>query len=88
MKREEFFELRYLVQQASRQRTMVRSMCFGKRRFDTKSQADRTIRRDARTKRAYLSYRCEVCHGWHVGGAQTAREKRLVVKRRMECEFV
>jgi hypothetical protein len=81
---EDFFELRHLVQQASRQRTLVTSMCEGKRRYEGKQEADRGIRQG----KPIRAYRCLVCHGWHVGSMQTSREHRLVRKRVKEemCE--
>lgn len=82
----DFFELRYLIQQASRKRTLVKSMCEGKERFDSKAAADRTVRRG----KPIRPYHCLVCNGWHVGSMQNAREQRLVQKRRKEaaCESV
>lgn len=79
MTSEDFFELRYLLQQASRDMTMAASACNGKQRFANKSFADRTLRRKGVT-----SYRCPVCRFWHVGGIEGKREQRLVVRRRME----
>lgn len=84
MKSEDFFELRYLAQADSKQRTMVRSMCEGKRRYESKGDADRTIRKG----KPISAFRCLACGGWHVGSVRTAREQRLVTRRRMEelCE--
>lgn len=87
MRPDDFQELCDLIRMDARKKTMVRSMCAGKQCFETKTLADRTIRRTARTKRAFMSYHCRVCGGWHVGGAQTSRENRLVKMRRRQCEF-
>lgn len=83
MRPEDFYELRYLAQKDSKERTMVHSMCEGKRRFDTKSEADRIIRQG----KPISSYHCMVCNGWHVGAISVKRQKRLLLKRRREaCE--
>lgn len=79
MKSADFFELRVLVQQASRDMTMAAAACNGKQRFASKAFADRTLRR-----KGVKSYRCQVCRAWHVGGVETAREQRLVMRRRRE----
>ena len=85
MKREDFFELRYLSQQDSRERTMLASMCEGKRRYESKREAERTIRKG----KPISAFHCHVCRAWHIGAVRTAREKRLVLHRRREgamCE--
>jgi uncharacterized protein YlaI len=80
---EDFFELRYLVQQASRDMSVSASACDGKQKFASKSFADSTLRR-----KGVKSYHCKVCRFWHVGGVETSREQRLLVRRRKEalCE--
>lgn len=84
MKREDFVELRILVREASRRRTMAVSMCEGKEKFPSKRIAERAVRRG----KPVCTFHCFVCGYWHVGGAKTKREKRLVIKRRrQECEF-
>lgn len=82
MRSEEFFELRYLMQQAARDMSTAAAACDGKQRFASKAFADSTLRR-----KRVKSYHCRLCGFWHVGGVDTSREQRLVVKRRMEaCE--
>ena len=84
MKREDFVELRILVREASRQRTLVSSMCEGKEKFPSKRMAERAVRKG----KPVCTFHCIACGAWHVGGIKTKREKRLSIKRRRnECEF-
>lgn len=80
MKREDFFELRYLAQQASREHTRVVSMCEGKAKYASKSMAEKAVRKG----KPVCVFRCMCCGHWHVGGAKTRREQRLASKRRKD----
>lgn len=80
MKMEELWELRRLISEASKQSTMVHSMCEGKRGYLSKSEAEITIRKG----KPISAFRCIVCRLWHLGTTTTAREQRLVKQRRRE----
>ena len=83
MKREDFVELRILVREASKQRTLVSSMCEGKEKFPSKRMAERAVRKG----KPVCTFHCVACGSWHGGGAKGRREKRLSTKRRREiCE--
>lgn len=83
MKAEDFYELRYLAQLDSKQRTMTHSMCEGKRGYPTKADAERTIRKG----KPISAFRCLVCRQWHLGTITTSREARLVKQRRLERAY-
>ena len=75
MKPDEYAELRNLVRYDARRREFTASSCSGKHRFESFTQADRTIRRDLR--KAARAYHCCECGGYHVGGIANFRRKRL-----------
>lgn len=65
-------------------RTFGFGLCStGKYRYDTRPAADRAVHgyaRQARTggrdARQCSVYRCEACHGWHLGSAVLRRRRR------------
>jgi len=75
MKPDDYAELRNLVRYDARRREFTASSCSGKHRFESFTQADRTIRRDLRKQAR--AYHCSDCHGYHVGGVANYRRKRL-----------
>jgi hypothetical protein len=89
VRREEFFELRTLVQEDAVARRMEErrrvSECEGKHRFDSFGSAQRTIRIDLR--KVTNVYHCTVCRGYHIGSVAGHRRKRLKAQReRALCE--
>lgn len=61
----EMAELRYLLRVATRNRSKVLAMCSGKVAYQTRSDAELAIRPHKRGE--VRSYRCHICHAWHVG---------------------
>lgn len=48
----------------------------GKYRYDTRPAADRGQKAFARKMRRSLCvYRCEACHGWHLGSSASGRSR-------------
>jgi hypothetical protein len=56
---------------AAARKTVGKGLCAsGKYRYDTRHAADRGQRAFLRKMRRFMSvYRCEDCHGWHLGSS-------------------
>ena len=79
MKPEDWNELRNLVRYDARQRIRERSACEGKHRFNTFTEAQRTMRRELR--RVARPYHCTDCGGFHIGGLVNGRRHRVAQER-------
>jgi len=62
------------------------SECQGKDRFLSYTQAKSTVSEKLRHK--VEAYHCVSCGGWHIGGNQSARHKRMLVKKVKEAKRV
>lgn len=82
MKPDDYAELRNLVRYDARRREFTASSCSGKHRFESFTQADRTIRRDLRKQAR--AYHCNDCKFFHVGGIINGRRSRLARERNCE----
>ena len=87
MKPADFHELCHLIRLDLRRRRFQESVCSGKHKFASFSQATATI--SYRLRKVARAYHCPACGGFHIGNVVGQRQNRLWVKeRRDRCEFV
>jgi hypothetical protein len=74
MNQDDYNELRYLAKKVMAKREYKLAACAGKVSFDSRSDAQRGIRKDG-----LHAYHCSACGKWHVGVVD--RGKRLKSRR-------
>jgi hypothetical protein len=82
VKREDFFELRFLVRADARVRVRHETECRGKHPFGSFEAAKRTMSRDL--AKVAKPYHCKGCGKYHIGNVLGQRRGRLLKMRRRE----